>query len=299
MLDILQYDPVIPKRVEDIVGNQAIWKDLANQIRTNKCPHIVLCGPSGCGKSLFIRTILECEVYHPVLTINCTANAGLRDLRDVVRGFARGSRTAKGDFRWIVLEHADALTADTQAFLRRMMETTSSTTRFLFECVDAGAIAEPILSRSGLFVVNAPDETEIRYELMRRTEFMLDAAEIDAVIAMKTNMRTALLHVLAKRWIPDMNGTADIAMYRALLEKRPSVSDREKINMPEWVQWAIDAEQTCRLNGLDIRELLLQGWPNDPDISHMLRVHWSRLGGISTRAIFYRCLQMILLRKTD
>lgn len=296
MLDIPQFDPASPKRVADIVGNQAIWNDLANQIRTNKCPHIVLSGPSGCGKSLFVHTILECESYHPVLTINCTANAGLRDLRDSVRGFARGSRTGKGDYRWIVLEHADALTADTQAFLRRMMETTSNTTRFLFECVDAGAIAEPILSRSSLFVVNAPDETEIRYELMRRTEFVLDAPRIEAVLALKTNMRTALLHVLAMRWIPDTSMTSDVEHYHNLLAKRPMSDPSESRT---WITWAIEAEQSCRLHGLDIRELLMLGWPNDADISHMLKVHWSRLGGISTRAMFYRCLQMVLqLRKT-
>lgn len=296
MLDIPHFDPNSPKRVEDIVGNKRVWNDLAGQVRTNKCPHIVLCGPSGCGKSLFVRIVMECEMFRPVLTINCTANSGLRDLRDSVRGFARGSRTGRGDFRWIVLEHADSLTADTQAFLRRMMETTSNTTRFLFECSDAGAIAEPILSRSSLFVVNAPDETEARYELMRRTDFVFNSSRIDSILAMKTNMRTSLLHVLAMRWIPDMDTASDIKHYHTLLAKRPM---DEPSTSSKWIEWAIDAEQSCRLNGLDIRELLMMGWPNDADISHMLKVHWSRLGGISTRAMFYRCLQMVLrLRKT-
>lgn len=299
MLDILQYDPHSPKSIDDIVGNQVVWKDLANKIRTNKCPHIVLTGPAGCGKSLFIHTVLECESSRPVLTINCTANSGLRDLRDTVRGFARGSRTARGDFRWIVLEHADALTADTQAFLRRMMETTSNTTRFMFECVDAGAIAEPILSRSNLFVVNPPDETEVRYELMRRTEFTLDRVDIDAVLQLKQSMRTALQHVLAKRWIPDLQVRDDLDIYHRLLTKRPT---HERNESPAWIRWAVEAEQTCRLEGLDVRALLMLGWPNHPDISHMIKVHWSRLGGISTRAMFYRCLQMVLgqgTRKTQ
>lgn len=296
MLDIPQYDPLSPKSIENIVGNQVVWKDLAQKIRNNMCPHIVLAGPSGCGKSLFIHTILEYESSRPVLSINCTANSGLRDLRDTVRGFARGSRTARGDFRWIVLEHADALTADTQAFLRRMMETTSNTTRFMFECVDAGAIAEPILSRSNLFVVNPPDETEIRYELMRRTEFTLDSTDINAVLQLKSSMRTALQHVLAKRWIPDIPIRDDLDIYTELLNKRPSGDAHDS---PAWIHWAVEAEQRCRLEGLDVRELLMLGWPNHPDISHMLKVHWSRLGGISTRAMFYRCMQMVLgMRKT-
>lgn len=306
MLDIAHFDPLAPQTIEDLVGNKDVWTLLADQIRMNQCPHIVLCGPAGCGKSLFIRLVLECEKYHPVLTINCTANAGLRDLRDAVRGFARGSRTAKGDFRWIVLEHADSLTADTQAFLRRMMETTSTTTRFLFECNDAGAIAEPILSRSTLFVVNNPDPTEIRYELARRTQFLLSDEEYDAILALKTNMRTAVLYALSRRWISDISYTDRMTVYKDILAKRPccaGMGGDEKEDRA-WVSWAVMADQTCRLHGYDVRELLRVGWPNDADISHMLNVHWSRLGGISTRAIFFRCLQMVLqksqrMRKTD
>jgi len=297
MLDIPQYDPQSPKTIGDIVGNKDVWENLAEQIRTNKCPHIVLSGPPGCGKSLFIHTILECEAYHPVLTINCTANSGLRDLRDAVRGFARGSRTIKGDYRWIVLEHADSLTADTQAFLRRMMETTSTTTRFLFECNDAGAIAEPILSRSTLFVVNNPDPTEVRYELARRTEYSLPEEEYDTVLTLKKNMRTALMYVLSRRWISDASSIDRIGVYKELLAKRPTDASEERA----WVAWAVQADQVCRQHGYDVRELLSVGWPNDSDISHMLNVHWSRLGGISTRAIFFRCLQMVLqkMRKTE
>jgi hypothetical protein len=67
-----------------------------------------------------------------------------------------------------VLEHADALHADAQAFLRRIIETTLGSSRFVLEVRDAAAIAEPLLSRTVLF--NAPQlvEYEVRAEVLRR-----------------------------------------------------------------------------------------------------------------------------------
>lgn len=294
MLDIPQFDPHSPTRVVDIVGNTKVWSLLTEQIDTNTCPHIVLVGPSGCGKTLFLRIVLESAERFPVLKIDCTANSGLRDLRDNLRGFARGSRTNKGDYRWIVLEHADTLTADTQAFLRRMMETTSNTTRIVFECRDAGAIAEPILSRSMLYTVNSPDETEIRYELSRRADFKLTDKEIENAMALcDGNLRKGVLHVLSIRWNHDLYQD-DLSQYIHILEKRPKTLEDK-----EWIKWTVGAEHTCRLQGLDLRELLSIGWPNNKHVFYFSS-QWSRLGGSSPRAFLFRCVHHILmdLRKT-
>lgn len=290
MIDISEYDPHTPKRVEDIVGNTDVWTDIANQIRTNTAPHIILCGPAGCGKSLFLHIVLEIESRHPILRIDCTANSGLRDLRDNVRGFARGSKTNEGNFRWIILERADALTADTQAFLRRMMETTSNSTRIVFECRDGGAISEPILSRSSLYTVGTPDPTEVRYELMRRTDFKVPVEYIESIVSQcQGNMRSSLLHVLALRWNGDVY-TPEINQYNAILAKRPtSVSTKD----PSWVEWAVEAEQMCRNEGYDLRDLLHRGWPTNKHVSYMCS-QWSRLGGISPRALFFSCIYRIL-----
>jgi hypothetical protein len=289
MLDQPKWDPYAPKCIGDIVGNQDIWQPLAENIRQNKCSHIVLCGPSGCGKSLFIRLLLEKEKQCPVLHIECTANAGLRDLRDLVRGFARGSRTAKGDYRWIVLEHADSLAGDTQAFLRRMMETTAHSTRFLFECCDAGAISEPILSRSILYTVNAPTDNELKYEIARRTEYALSEEELEAVCKMSvTNMRNAIYYGLAQKWNGTVSNLVALhARYKELVAAAPKGRDER-----EWMQWGIYAERECRYGGMDCRELLQIGWPTDPNVSYM-RTQWSRLGGISSRALFFRTLHKI------
>jgi len=283
MIDSVKYDPNSPKTTEDIVGNSAILKKTAGLISTNQCSHIVLVGPPGCGKTLFLRIVLS--KLH-TLFIDCTANFGLRDVRDSIRIFARGSRV-NGNLRWIVFEHADALTADTQAFLRRMLETTAASTRIVFECRDAGAISEPVLSRSSMITMHSPEATESAYELLRRTDFKLDRKIVDAIVkSSQGNMRKAVLLALSHVHCPTNSFTTDYTIVHKLLERRPTCKE-------EYVAWAIMAETECRLNGIDLREVLQQGWPNNPAVSQTVSL-WSRLGGTSPRALFFGCVSQLI-----
>lgn len=285
MIDILQYDPHSPKNVADIVGNSDIWNNLHEQIQDKRATHFILVGPSGCGKSLFLKLALR---GHLILTVECTANAGLRDVRDSIRVFARGSKTKEGHLRWVIFEHADQLTADTQAFLRRMLETTSNTTRFVFECRDAGAITEPIVSRATIVTAHAPDDTEIMYEIQRRTNFKLESTTVHTICKISYgNLRAAVLNALyAYHSKKEMN--LDYVM--TLLESRPSLH-----NSVDWMNWAIQTEINARDNGIDLRDILRIGWPSNYIVNHTCTI-WSRLGGTSSRALFFDCIAKIELR---
>jgi replication-associated recombination protein RarA len=285
MLDNQTYDPHSPKRVEDIVGNATTWMNLYNKIQENTASHTVLVGPPGCGKSLFFRLALY---GFPQLIVDCTANSGLRDVRDSIRIFARGSKLNDGKLRWIVFERADALTADTQAFLRRMLETTSGSTRIAFECRDAGAISEPILSRSAIVSVNTPESTEIVYELLRRTNFHINRSEVDKIANCSYgNMRAALLSALS---LLHNNCTQLLDVVESMLAKRPTNNE-----LATWVSWAIETESQCRLQGIDLRDVLRMGWPKNHTVANTCAT-WSRLGGTSPRALFFDCIGTLATR---
>lgn len=289
MIDTAAYDPHAPKKVDELVGNSEQWVNTADLIRTNRAMHFVLVGPAGCGKSCFLRLALA---DRPTLMIDCTANSGLRDVRDTIRTFARGSRSAAGDHRWVWFEHADALTADTQAFLRRMLETTSGSTRFVFECRDAGAMSEPILSRSTIVTVHAPEHTEQVYELLRRTSFTVPKERVEAIVRTSHgNMRNAILHVLAVAAVKDAEiGTHD-AVIQSLLEKRPATAAIP--TSVDWIRWAIETEHACRIQAIDLRDILRLGWPSSPVVSNTCAI-WSRLGGTSPRTLFFDCVAQLL-----
>lgn len=283
MLDTAEYDPYTPKTISEIVGNTPIWKELATQIQAEKVPHLLLCGPAGCGKSLFLKMALHGRA---ILRIDCTANAGLRDSRDSIRAFAKGGKTATGQFRWILFEHADALHADTQAFLRRMLETTSAHTRIVLEVRDIGTITEPLVSRTTLVHVRAPEETEVIYELLRRTNFEVSKDIIKEIaLNSKQNLRTSLLEVLAI-WKDVFSKENQIKVIESYLATRPTKAN-------EWVNWAIKTEQLARLEGIDLRDILTIGWPHHSVVSQTL-AQWSRLGGMSCRSLFFTAIYGIL-----
>jgi len=281
MLDTPQYDPHSPKAISDLVGNTDVWSALYTQIREQKAGHLICIGPAGSGKSLFFKLALD---GYKTFFIDCTANSGLRDLRDPIRTFSRGSKMG-AELRWMVFEHADALSSDSQAFLRRCLETSSNTTRVAFLCRDAGAMAEPILSRTTLITVAAPEQTEIIFEINRRTDFSLQLSTAEN-IALRSygNVRTALLEALATKHCALVTNDTLIP---ALLSARPIGSDSAA-----WIQWAIATETTCRSQGIDLRDILRRGWPTHPAVS-MACAAWSRLGGTSPRSLFFTCVAAV------
>jgi len=288
MLDTIEYDPHSPKSIDEIVGNTSIWKELAIQIRKEKAPHLLLCGPAGCGKSLFLRYVMGSR---PVLRIDCTANAGLRDARDTIRAFAKGGCTSTSQFRWIILEHADALHADTQAFLRRMLETTSAHSRFLLEVRDIGAITEPLVSRTTLVHIRAPEETEVIYELLRRTDFKIEKDKLKQIaIESHQNIRAAVLEALVLR---NCSPTVPIGHAWKLIETYISKIPAVTASYDEWLGWAISTEASARQEGIDLRDILLCKWAFHPIVSQTLS-QWSRLGGMSCRALFFSAIYGIL-----
>ena len=162
-MDTTEHDPFKPRSVNDMAG-AATWTRLETLLKRPEPPHVVLVGAAGVGKSCALRLCLGSAI---AVWLRCSQDPTLRENRDRIKVAAR-RRVEEGKTSWIVLEHADALHTDAQAFLRRIIETSMGSSRFVLEVRDAAAIAEPLLSRSVLFNVPALLDYEIRAEVMRR-----------------------------------------------------------------------------------------------------------------------------------
>lgn len=191
-MDTATGDPYSPRRIENMAGS-ADWDRLVTLLTRPDPPNVILVGPAGIGKSCALR--LGLDPSRIAVWLRCSQDPTLRDNRDRIKTAAR-RRVEAGAISWLILEHADSLHADAQAFLRRIMETSTGSSRFVLEVRDAAAITEPLLSRCILFQAPQLLTYEIRGEVLRRAPSM--SVELATKIAEESdgNVRWAVLQAL-------------------------------------------------------------------------------------------------------
>jgi hypothetical protein len=162
-MDTAAADPHAPKQISAMAGS-GDWSRLATLLTKPDPPNVILTGPAGIGKSCALRLALGSTI---TVWLRASQDPTLRENRERIKAAAR-RRVEAGTVNWLILEHADALHTDAQAFLRRIMETSLGSSRFVLEVRDVAAIAEPLLSRCILFQAPTLLPYEIRGEVMRR-----------------------------------------------------------------------------------------------------------------------------------
>jgi replication factor C small subunit len=147
-----------PKNLNEIVDLKDIVDSLKAFMKNPKTmPHLLLAGIPGTGKTtvaLCIARKLFGENWRTfTLELNASDERGIDTVRERVKDFSRYSRAAFGNvpFALIILDESDQMTGPAQTALRRIMETSSRTSRFILICNYSSKIIEPIQSRCAIF----------------------------------------------------------------------------------------------------------------------------------------------------
>ncbi len=161
-----------PKTLDDVVGLKDITDSLKAFMRNPKTmPHLMLAGIPGTGKTTIALAIAH-ELYGAnwrnfTLELNASDERGIDTVRDRIKDFSRYSRSGFGDipFALIILDECDQMTGPAQTALRRIMETSSRTSRFILICNQSSKIIEPIQSRCAIFRFSRLDKQAMKEQL--------------------------------------------------------------------------------------------------------------------------------------
>jgi replication factor C small subunit len=147
-----------PKTLDEVVDLKDVTDSLKAFMRNPKSmPHLMLAGIPGTGKTTIALCIAH-ELFGQnwktfTLELNASDERGIDTVRDRVKDFSRYSRAAFGNvpFALVILDECDQMTGPAQTALRRIMETSSRTSRFILICNQSSKIIEPIQSRCAIF----------------------------------------------------------------------------------------------------------------------------------------------------
>ena len=162
IVNIMWVERYRPKKLEQVINQKEIIMGLKNfLIKPNELPHLLFTGAAGIGKTTtalcLAREILGDNWKRDTLELNASDERGIKMVRERVKEFASIMKLSLNQsenerpFKIIILDEADEMTSDAQTSLRRIIEDSSKTTRFIFICNYLSHIIEPIQSRCVVF----------------------------------------------------------------------------------------------------------------------------------------------------
>lgn len=150
-----------PKTIEDYVfKDEAQKRQVKSWIKEGSIPHLLFSGSAGIGKTTLAKVLLNelgIEDFD-ILEINASRENSVDVIRDKITNFVQ--MIPFGPFKVVLLDEADYLTLNAQAILRGLMETYSSTSRFILTCNYPNKVIPALHSRCQGFHVEKTDQIE-------------------------------------------------------------------------------------------------------------------------------------------
>lgn len=179
MLEIPWTEKYRPKDFDEIVSQNIAINNLKKFVKTTNIPHLIFTGPAGTGKTstalIIARYFLKKEELDTnLLEVNASDTVRIQYVREILKNFVNQSLFKDGSLKFVILDEADNIPGQVQQALRRIIEKTSNSTKFILLCNYINKIIDPIVSRCAVFrFVSLPKEM-----IIERLKYIADKEKL-------------------------------------------------------------------------------------------------------------------------
>ena len=163
-----------PKRLDDVISHENVISTLKTYLKSKRIPHLLFYGPPGTGKTSTIESFLR-ELYgdkyysYMVMNINASEERGIDVVRGKIKNFVN-TRPINADsnipiYKFVILDEADAITAEAQAMLRIVIEKNTEYARFCLICNCIKKVNSAIQSRCKNFKFSPLDDLSVNRKI--------------------------------------------------------------------------------------------------------------------------------------
>jgi len=193
--DFLYVEKYRPKSINDCVLPEHLKKVFMSLRDKGEIINLLLSGGPGTGKTTVARALCN-ELDADYIIINGSESRGIDMVRQQVSSFA-STMSTNGKVKVVILDEADYITPEAQAALRNLIESFSSSCRFILTCNFKAKIIKPLHSRCSVidFTVDKNERSKIMADFARRT--------LDILRTEKVEFNTDSVLEVVKRHFPD------------------------------------------------------------------------------------------------
>lgn len=193
--DFLYVEKYRPKTVEECVLPDSIKRVFLTLRDKGEIINLLLSGGAGTGKTSIARALcneLDCDY----IIINGSESRGIDMVRQQVTSFA-STMSTNGKVKVVILDEADYITPEAQAALRNLIESFSSSCRFILTCNFKAKIIQPLHSRCSVidFTIEKAELPKLQAEFAKRVLSILRSENI--------GFNTDVVLEVIKRYFPD------------------------------------------------------------------------------------------------